>query len=220
MRFPLTLRIDRVALDRVALDRVALDRRPTFYLSAIRDTTRNPALRVFLLVLLPILGWALSASPLAAAEGGCFAAGTPITLANGRHLPIERITAGSRVRSVMPDGRVVHATVRAVLRFEGRSLFRLTTAGGLSVLATGEHPVGLGEGKFRNVADLFAGIPIVCLAPLPGIDKVLEVRPQPGLHTVFNLEVDEPRTFVAGGILVHNTSRNPATSASETAAFR
>lgn len=141
---------------------------------------------------------------LARGGGGCFVAGTPVTLANGRRVAIEKINVGDRVRAVTPEGRVVHAEVRRVFRFEGRSVFRLTTENGLSVEATGEHPIGLGAGKFRNVADLFAGIPVVTVTPFLGTANVREMRPRPGIHTVFNLEVDSPHTFIAGGLLVHN----------------
>lgn len=166
---------------------------------------RGSSFRLFAAFLLLACFWGVAGSPLEArGGGGCFVAGTPITLANGRHLAIERITVGERVRAVTPEGRLVGATVRQVFRFEGRSVFRLTTEHGLSIQATGEHPISIGEGKFRNVADLFERTPVITVTPFLGTDKVLDLRPQPGVHTVYNLEVDEPHTFVAGGLLVHN----------------
>ncbi|MDT0497026.1 3'-5' exonuclease [Algiphilus sp. W345] len=70
----------------------------------------------------------------------CLAAGTPVTLADGSRVPIERIRAGDRVVSGYGSGEVRAAVVTETLsRGRRRGLVEIRTAGGRRLLSTPEH---------------------------------------------------------------------------------
>jgi len=134
--------------------------------------------------------------------GGCFPAGTAIATPQGEKA-IEQLAAGDEILAVDEQGRTVQTRVKTI--FINKSpLVQVTTPEG-NFLATGDHPVSIGHGRFRRVGDLHAGDPITRWKNGRLIEeKIGELNYTAGKSLVFNLEVNEPHTFIAGGIVVHN----------------
>ena len=78
--------------------------------------------------------------------GGCLAAGTLIATPRG-DVPIEALRVGDTVWSVV-DGRRVVARVEEVFAVEPLEFVELTTADGVVLRATPEHPVQVAAGTF------------------------------------------------------------------------
>jgi len=134
--------------------------------------------------------------------GGCFPTGTGIATPQGAR-PIEALAAGDEVLSIDPEGRTVRSLVKTIL-VNKSPLLKIKTPGG-SLLATEDHPISLGEGRFRPAGDLRPGDRItrwkdgrLAAEKVRGIESGLKE----GL--VFNLEVAGPHTFIAEGVVVHN----------------
>jgi len=134
--------------------------------------------------------------------GGCFPAGTPVATP-GSVTPIERLQPGDAVLAVDPAGRCATARVQQTHSQAGVLLALTTDAG--TLLTTAEHPLRLADGRFCAAGALTPGQRISrweagrLLAA-----AVLDVRELPGEQAVFNLAVDAPHTFIAGGFVVHN----------------
>jgi predicted lipid-binding transport protein (Tim44 family) len=134
--------------------------------------------------------------------GGCFAPGTRISTPKGP-VPIETLAPGDEVLAVTGDGRTLRTTVKGLF-VNKNALLKVRTDEGMLV-TTGEHPIALRENGFRVARELQPGDRIVKWKGgrlLPG--TVREVSSGDGEGVVFNLEVGEPHTFVAEGIVVHN----------------
>ncbi|MFH0789576.1 MAG: TIM44-like domain-containing protein [Pseudomonadota bacterium] len=134
--------------------------------------------------------------------GGCFPAGTGIATPTGRKA-IERLAAGDEVLAVDGKGRTGSTLVKTIL--VGKSpLLKLETRDGW-LLATRDHPIGLGGGRFRPAGDLNVGDDIIRWEKGRLIaGKIRGVDQRAGEGLVFNLEVEAPHTFIAEGIVVHN----------------
>jgi predicted lipid-binding transport protein (Tim44 family) len=134
--------------------------------------------------------------------GGCFPAGTKVATPNGP-TAIETLTSGDEVLAVTHDGVTLRTTVKTIFISKNQVL-EIKTGGGI-LSATDEHPVSLGGGRFRQAGDLRPGDHIVGWKDGRLLAKtVRKVSRIEGEGLVFNLQVDEPRTFVAEGIVVHN----------------
>jgi len=134
--------------------------------------------------------------------GGCFPAGTGIATPKGRKA-IEQLAAGDQILAVDGEGRTVRTTVKTI--FVNKSpLLKIETHEGV-LLATGDHPISLGRGRFRPAGDLKSGDRITQWENGRLIaGKIRRVDHTAGEGLVFNLEVNGPHTFVAEGIVVHN----------------
>lgn len=143
----------------------------------------------------------------------CFAAGTPITLADGSSKPIEEVAAGDAVlsydqeRGVLAEGRVrrtfEHPDTPGLLRINGA----LTT--------TPEHRFFV-EGAWVRADDLQVGDRLLGPYPVFGADgapaafvTVWQLESLPGGVTTYNFEVALFHTYFAGGVLVHNEKIGP-----------
>ena len=134
--------------------------------------------------------------------GGCFPAGTKIATPNGP-TAIETLTSGDEVLAVTHEGVTLRTTVKTIFISKNQVL-KIKTSGGI-LSATDEHPVSLGGGRFRRAGDLRPGDHIVRWKDGRLVAKtVRKVSRIEGEGLVFNLQVDEPRTFVAEGMVVHN----------------
>jgi hypothetical protein len=136
--------------------------------------------------------------------GGCFVAGTLVTMADGALVPIERVHSGDAVRSFDPAGGVVTtAHVTAALKHEAGTYPDGIVRVNGSLLATGNHPFFANGGRVR-ADQLAVGASIVTLGPAgkPQTDQVRSVESRPAGVPVFDLRVDGPGTFFAGGIVV------------------
>jgi predicted lipid-binding transport protein (Tim44 family) len=134
--------------------------------------------------------------------GGCFPAGTGIATPKGKR-PIEELAAGDEVLSIDPEGRTVRSLVKTIL-INKSPLLKIKTSGG-SLLATADHPIRLGEERFRPAGDLRPGDRITrWMDGRLGAEKVRGIKSELKEGVVFNLEISEPHTFIAEGIVVHN----------------
>lgn len=134
--------------------------------------------------------------------GGCFPTGTSIATPQGRKA-IEELAAGDDVLAVDGEGRTVRTTVKTVF-INKSSLMKIETDEGV-LLATRDHPVSLGGGRFRPAGDLKSGDRITQWENgRLTAGKIRSVDRGAGEGLVFNLEVNGPHTFVAEGIVVHN----------------
>lgn len=138
----------------------------------------------------------------------CVAEGTRIESQRGA-VPVEQLREGDRVWAYDPDGgKRVLTTVRAITATSRRQLVEV--APGLRV--TAEHPV-YADHRWVPAGELSAG------ALLLGADlRPTRAQAPRQLHTpslVFDVSVEWPHTFFAGGVLVHNKAA--ATGAIDTA---
>jgi predicted lipid-binding transport protein (Tim44 family) len=155
------------------------------------------ALTVFLSALCPAPVWARGG-------GGCFLPDTPILRADGTSVAISALCPGERVLAFTPNGHIVTTTVRDVLTHE-RDEYLVVTTGSAVVRVTPEHPFYMGHGRFRAAGTLRAGDQVFFLnekrlspRQVSHVERVKERR------LVYNLQTDEPHTFFAAGIAVHN----------------
>jgi len=134
--------------------------------------------------------------------GGCFPAGTKVSTPDGP-VAIETLAAGDEVFAVTNDGVTVRTTVKSIF-ISKNQVMKVETSGGI-LAATEEHPISLGRGRFRSAGDLRSGDRIMNWKGGRLVAKAvrkLSFAGDEGL--VFNLQVEEPNTFVAQGVVVHN----------------
>lgn len=134
--------------------------------------------------------------------GGCFPAGTKVSTPDGP-IAIETLAAGDEVLAVTNGGVTVRTTVKSIFVSKNR-VMKVETSGGI-LAATEEHPISVGEGRFRSAGDLQPGDHIMNWKGDRLVAKSvrkLSFAGDEGL--VFNLQVEEPNTFVAQGVVVHN----------------
>ncbi len=144
--------------------------------------------------------------------GGCFPAGTKVATPNGS-VDIETLAAGDEVIAVTHDGDTLHTKVKSL--FVSRNeVLKVETGGGM-LAATDEHPVSLGEDRFRAAGNLRPGDRIVNWKGGRLVSKtVRKIYPVAGEEMVFNLQVGAPHTFVAEGVVVHNKGGGSSHSSS------
>jgi hypothetical protein len=141
----------------------------------------------------------------------CFAAGTPVTLADGTTRPIEAIHEGDLVYAYdEPSGEIVAARVGRT--FVHTDVHDRLIAINHQLMATGNHPFYVaGRAETVAAADLRLGDELLVLDSMSGSSepvlrtmKVLALEQLPPARTVYNLEVEGQHNYFAGGVLVHN----------------
>ena len=128
----------------------------------------------------------------------CFAAGTPVTMADGSTRPIELIDVGDRVLGYdVETGATVAARVSHTFVHPG-------TTGSLLIngvlRTTPEHPFWV-DGGWTPAAELVPGASLLAVS---GASSVRSIESVSGALTTYNLEVDGVHNYFAGGVLVHN----------------
>ena len=133
--------------------------------------------------------------------GGCFPPGTEVLTPRGE-VPIEHIAPGETVITVDENGQQVLSMALSTHAARSRLLVVRTTQGDLTT--TSEHPLALASGGFLRAGRLVPGDAV--LAWKDGYTKaqVTGVEPLDADALVYNLTVDGPHTFIAGGFVVHN----------------
>jgi len=202
------VRADRLVVGRVILNAplsgIATERRVKDnapYLAAVR---RVPADRAaYNLLVAP--GGVFFANGLLVHNKGCFLPDTPILLADGTRVPIRDVHAGTVVLAFDAMGRTLPARVISVITHDVSSYLVVRTTG-VELHVTEEHPFYVGDGVFKTAKALRVG-ELICahdgaggLAPQP----LLALERVSAPATVYNLRTDEPHTFFADGIAVHN----------------
>jgi hypothetical protein len=141
-------------------------------------------------------------------SGKCFAAGTPVLMADGTWQPIETIGVGAAVLGFdEKDGRVVAARVSERLEHEPDPIHRALIEGlDRELLVTSNHRFYSG-GRWR---------PIGHLAPQSELfhfdaqrsestpRRLLALEPTGSRAPVFNIEVEHAHSYFVDGVLVHN----------------
>jgi Pretoxin HINT domain/Bacterial Ig-like domain/Alpha-2-macroglobulin family len=148
----------------------------------------------------------LGLAPAAGAErGGCFAAGTLITMADGSQKPIEKVKVNDKVATLANplNANVVSGTVSAIFAHVSNKM--ISVNGGL-LRATPEHMI-YASGTFKTAGELQKGDVLIGLngkkIVVNSTEIVFEKMP------VYNLRVDPYHTFIANGIYVHNDKDGP-----------
>lgn len=131
--------------------------------------------------------------------GGCFLAGTEITMADGTGKAIEQIEAGDVVLAFdQASGAMKPDPVKQV--HEPMEVDHYLVING-DLRVTPSHPV-LSDGKWIDVGALEVGD---SLTAADGSDVVIEsIEVLRGPVTVYNFAVNPYGTYVAGGIVAHN----------------
>jgi predicted lipid-binding transport protein (Tim44 family) len=135
-------------------------------------------------------------------KGGCFPAGTKIATPKGS-IAIESLASGDEVFAVTVDGLTVRSTVKTVF-VSKETLVKIKTDGG-DLMTTADHPVSLQEGVFKQARDFLPGDRIAKWKngrlTAKTVQKILFTEKE---ALVFDLQVGEPHTYVAEGVVVHN----------------
>jgi predicted lipid-binding transport protein (Tim44 family) len=136
---------------------------------------------------------------------GCFLPETPITMSDGRQQPISTVRTGDAVLAFTLHGSPVAATVRHVLTHEVESYLVIRTAT-TELHVTEEHPFYVGAGTFKTIESLHVGDAIYSFDGAGHFvsQRLLAMERRKEHVIVYNLEVDSPHTYIAGGIAVHN----------------
>jgi len=135
-------------------------------------------------------------------EPPCFAAGTPVLLADGSERPIEAIVPGDRVLSFdVERGVVVQGEV--VARYVHQDTLGLARVN--DILTTPEHRFYV-DGAWRPVAELRIGDSLLLARAGQSPTRVPVTRLElvAGPLTVYNFAVAGWQNYFAGGVLVHN----------------
>ena len=134
--------------------------------------------------------------------GGCFPAGTPVLTSQGE-VPIERIAPGDTVITVDETGQPVSSLVRSTHATRSALLNIRTLQGDL--VTTAEHPLALASGGFKKAGELASGDTVLAWKDGHAMPAyVASIALFAGDALVYNLTVDGPHTYIAGGFVVHN----------------
>ena len=160
-----------------------------------------------LLPLLTIAIGALLVAPsalFARGGGGCFLPDTLIRKADSTEAPISQIQPGDSLLAFTPEGQVVTGAVQLILTHDVDEYCVMRTES-IILHVTLEHPFYIGNGTFKTLEALQVGDNIfifdgqgLSAQPIRSIERV-RARTR-----VYNLQTDEPNTFFANGVAVHN----------------
>lgn len=135
---------------------------------------------------------------------GCFLPDTPILRADGSEVAIRNVRPGDALMAYTPDGAVTTACVREVLSMDVEEYAEVTTAT-TTLRVTPEHPFFVGGGEFRTLAALGPGDCIYVYGPQGMRQEAIASIVRVAAPTrVYNLRTDEPHTFFASAVAVHN----------------
>jgi predicted lipid-binding transport protein (Tim44 family) len=136
---------------------------------------------------------------------GCFLPDTPVLLADGTSRPIGEVRVGDGVLAFDAAGRTVPARVKAVLVHEVEGYLVVRTER-VELRVTEEHPFFVGEGTFKTIGSLRVGDTVWAHNGAGAFtpQRLLSVERVQAHTTVFNLQTEEPHTYFADGIAVHN----------------
>lgn len=143
--------------------------------------------------------------------GGCFPAGTEVTLETGEKKNIETVAVGDRVRG---RGGSVN-TVQALIQPVSDHFCRIDFENGESLEVTNSHPLFTDSGwKAINIEAARREQESVPVSELEAGDRIFNVSGEnPSVKNItcweetvqtYNFTVDNTNTFYAGGFLAHN----------------
>jgi predicted lipid-binding transport protein (Tim44 family) len=135
---------------------------------------------------------------------GCFLPESLILQSDGTEKPISSVRRGDPLLAYSPDGRIVETRVRTVLRHTVDEYVILTTER-QTIRATADHPFYVGHGTFKTLDVLKEGDAIFAReGHALSEQRIVSIRRVRERVPVFNLQTDQPNTFFAGGVAVHN----------------
>ncbi|MFH1858497.1 MAG: polymorphic toxin-type HINT domain-containing protein [Candidatus Omnitrophota bacterium] len=131
----------------------------------------------------------------------CFLAGTPILMADGSQIPIEKVKVGDKVLAFDEATKTLKEdSVKEFVEHTADEYFVINDR----LRLTEEHPV-YSEGKWVEAGRLKVGDKLLNSdgksESITSIQKVKENA------KVYNLEVNPYHTYVAGGVVVHNKAK-------------
>lgn len=126
---------------------------------------------------------------------GCLAEGTQVLTASGANVPIERIQIGDLLATPTGTARVTNTW-----RGYDSEMIKIGYDNG-SVLLTAAHPVMTPSG-YVKARQLAVGDDICLHGSSAQTARITELSPQTGDFNVCNLDTEDNKPFVAGGILV------------------
>ena len=145
--------------------------------------------------------------------GGCFVAGTRVTMADGTQKAIDQVRVGERVLAFdEKSGELFPAPVTEVFVHPAWRDQAATILVNGRLRATDNHPFHV-NGQWRRADELRPGDLLRVLTPAPAdfgqtrttlAEAVGTLAPLDGADTVYNLEVGGYHTYFAEGVLVHN----------------
>ena len=142
-------------------------------------------------------------------SGGCFAADTPIALADGTQVPISKLKLNDMVLAWDEKNKIqIPAKVTDTFRKEASSYYLING----TIKVTETHPFYV-DGKWLKVRELKKGTTLLTQrGNQVEIDSIKEVKEPLG---VYNITVDKVNNYYAGGFLVHNKKLVVATQETE-----
>ncbi len=135
---------------------------------------------------------------------GCFLPDTPILRADGTSVNIQDVRSGDELLAFTPGGQLVHAKVRNVLTHQVDEYLEVVTEKTL-LRVTVEHPFYVGDGTFKTLEALNVGDNVYAYDGQGlSAQKIISIAHIRARTRVYNLQTDEPNTFFANHIAVHN----------------
>ncbi len=131
--------------------------------------------------------------------GACFAAGTPIEMADGSAKPIEAVQLGDMVMSYDANGSLTPAKVLQILVHPNQPVNNLN-----GILVTGEHRFLTSNGTYKHDSDLQHGVDKLVAAD-GSLVSDWTLTPTGKVMTVYNFTIEGTHTYIAGGFRVHNS---------------
>ena len=169
-------------------------------IDAIRTVSSN--LPAYNLLVSP--GGTFAANGVVVHNKGCFLPETPVLRPDGSEIPISTVRKGEEVLAFTPEGRMVKAMVREVLRHQVNEYVVLQTDR-TAIRVTREHPFYVGRGTFKTLEALKIGDTVFAWNGESLSEQcILSMETVSETVSVFNLQTDRPNTFLAGGLAVHN----------------
>lgn len=146
--------------------------------------------------------------------GGCFAAGTMVTMADGTTKPIEDVQSGEQILTLSssPTGGVIKAKVTGTHTTSARGL--LVINGKLHV--TPNHILYV-NGSWHRAGDIQLGDTLRALNENDEVVKSIEYLDK--TVSVYNLTVANEHTYMADGVWVHNQKGDNARSVFKDTAY-
>lgn len=135
---------------------------------------------------------------------GCFLPESEILKADGTTIRISAVRHGDELLSYSPEGNIVHTKVKEVIRHKVDEYILLTTDRN-TLAVTAEHPFYTGRGTFKTLDVLKAGDTIFAWdGQSLSEQRIVSLQTVHKHVRVFNLQTEEPNTFFAAGLAVHN----------------
>lgn len=154
--------------------------------------------------LLVVPGGTFLPANIAVHNKGCFLPDSDIMKADGTTIRISGVKRGDELLSYSPEGSIVRTKVKKIISHKVDEYIVLKTDRN-TLAVTAEHPFYTGNGTFKTLDILKAGDTIYAwdgqtLSP----QRIVSLQKINKRVRVFNLQTDEPNTFFAAGLAVHN----------------